>query len=510
MYFLNFETLVFDKPWFVWIFLIIINILIVFINKLYYHKKASIYGYKKAVQEIPRKTGYLRNTIKFIIIVSIFIFLFPNVTNFHLWILGCWYFGLIAILIYNIIILISTIQFFNLFKNDSRYALFPSFPPSLIFVWFALFIGFTYLIKSSLFLLGGFFILCIFGMIDLFRYIDFFRKFKGGESGSKKIYRKFLIGIFWIIGIIILGFMCFLIFGEFFLKFAYIIHFNKNKLTNRDLERITYGNHKFVVVGDNGTILISTDGIHWTKDNSETTNNLKEITYGNNKFIAVGNNGTILTSTDGIHWTKQNSGTFEDISIITYGNKKFVAAVGYPPGVILTSFDGIRWISYHLKVEATEFNGICYGNNIFVIIGSKWLHGIIYISTDAKTWIVQHFKTIENLSGITHEDKKFVTVGNNGTILTSSNGKKWIKENSRTTENIEGIIYGNNEFVVVGLYGTILISSDGIHWTKQNSETTHNLLGITYGNKKFVAVGGNGTILTSPDGKTWTLHRINR
>ena len=55
----------------------------------------------------------------------------------------------------------------------------------------------------------------------------------------------------------------------------------------------------FVVVGDNGTILTSSDGTTWTSRTSGTSNGLYNIFYGNSTFVAVGHSGTILTSSDG-------------------------------------------------------------------------------------------------------------------------------------------------------------------------------------------------------------------
>jgi len=65
----------------------------------------------------------------------------------------------------------------------------------------------------------------------------------------------------------------------------------------------------FVVVGDSGTILTSSDGTTWTSRTSGTSNGLFIIFYGNCTFVAVGYSGTILTSSDGTTWTSRTSGT---------------------------------------------------------------------------------------------------------------------------------------------------------------------------------------------------------
>ena len=83
----------------------------------------------------------------------------------------------------------------------------------------------------------------------------------------------------------------------------------------------------FVAVGDNGTILTSSDGTTWTKvtatytsDNGSTeTPSFNDVTYGNGTFVAVNPNGIILTSTDVTSsWTKRTSGTTNDLNGVTY------------------------------------------------------------------------------------------------------------------------------------------------------------------------------------------------
>ena len=97
---------------------------------------------------------------------------------------------------------------------------------------------------------------------------------------------------------------------------------------------VTYGNGLFVVVGRNGTILTSSDGISWTSRTSGTSNSLGGVTYGNGTFVTVGysitssststsdnstptitteKSTTTLTSSDGVTWTLRDSGTSNEL-----------------------------------------------------------------------------------------------------------------------------------------------------------------------------------------------------
>jgi len=51
-----------------------------------------------------------------------------------------------------------------------------------------------------------------------------------------------------------------------------------------------------VVVGYNGAILTSSDGMKWAKRDSKVDNRLQEVAFGEDRFVAAGGSGCILTS----------------------------------------------------------------------------------------------------------------------------------------------------------------------------------------------------------------------
>ncbi|MCK7512952.1 MAG: hypothetical protein MZV70_58980 [Desulfobacterales bacterium] len=57
----------------------------------------------------------------------------------------------------------------------------------------------------------------------------------------------------------------------------------------------------------------------------------------------MGNNGTVVTSSDGVSWTQRTAVTSSILNGITYGNGLFVAVgsgTGYKETIVLTSTDG--------------------------------------------------------------------------------------------------------------------------------------------------------------------------
>jgi hypothetical protein len=159
-------------------------------------------------------------------------------------------------------------------------------------------------------------------------------------------------------------------------------------------------------VGDAGTIVTSTNGVHWTPRKSGTTSNLQGIAFGAGQFVAVGHtidgstdpisrHNTILTSPDGMSWTEQHTGTSNLLYAIAYGNGRWVAAggvVGTP--TLLSSFDGAQWTLWDwrpkdLSIDPPSFTTVTYGQGQFVAAFPGGSLGLpvpsVFISPDGET-----------------------------------------------------------------------------------------------------------------------------
>ena len=75
---------------------------------------------------------------------------------------------------------------------------------------------------------------------------------------------------------------------------------------------------QYVVIGDDATVLLSTDSITWTASNY-TSNG---IVAGGQKLI-FGDNGLVLTSTDLVTWTKRTSNTTANITCGAWSGSLF-------------------------------------------------------------------------------------------------------------------------------------------------------------------------------------------
>lgn len=194
--------------------------------------------------------------------------------------------------------------------------------------------------------------------------------------------------------------------------------------TNALFRGVAYGNGIYVACGDNGALVRSTNGTTWSSVSSGTVNSLQGVGYGTEfvnagdtngipsespLFVVVGQGGLIMTSTNGISWTSRASGQTVYISDVMYGNGYYVA-VGNTR--ILRSSDGISWSS---STNATYLYRAAYCSGVFKATGKN---GAIWSSTDGLNWTAETSGTASDIRGISYAADQFVAVGFNGTILT--------------------------------------------------------------------------------------------
>mgnify|MGYP003345415807 CR=1 FL=1 len=75
--------------------------------------------------------------------------------------------------------------------------------------------------------------------------------------------------------------------------------------TTSNLNKVIFANATFAAVGSSGKILTSHDaGVTWVTQTSGTTENLNSITFNidKQKWVIVGDNNTILESSDTVTW----------------------------------------------------------------------------------------------------------------------------------------------------------------------------------------------------------------
>ena len=172
---------------------------------------------------------------------------------------------------------------------------------------------------------------------------------------------------------------------------------NSTATINRDfLHDAIHANGKFIAVGLKGVVLTSTNGTAWTPSTPGPLSSLFQgekkhlysITHNGisgtgGKYVVTGNEGTVITSSNGTSWT-----TISDIRPylrdVTYAAGKFVAVGAYnkESGAVRYSTDGSTWITSE-PVGIKRLLAVIHGGGKFVAVGGK---GSIVSSSDGVNW----------------------------------------------------------------------------------------------------------------------------
>lgn len=272
----------------------------------------------------------------------------------------------------------------------------------------------------------------------------------------------------------------------------------------QNLYDIVWNGSVFTVVGQNGTILISNDGIAW--DIVASGSDLNTVIYDGSRFIVGGHNGRMLTSTNSTIWQYSYMG---DDSYYIYGiasNGSDYVAVGQQYS--LYSSDLSNWNAYWEGGTSVD-TAVIYDGNQYIRTGEYGIMTWDGVTTfdglpDPKwEWSYLNSKLYNDLYW---DGTNFVAVGNNGMISTSTDAAdgSWTDQNSTVSQHLKAVTKSDTRYVVVGAAGTILISdNDGVTWVAQTSGINVTLNEVTWTGAQFVAVGDSGHILTSDDGETW-------
>lgn len=217
---------------------------------------------------------------------------------------------------------------------------------------------------------------------------------------------------------------------------------------------VVFGNNKFIAVGTgiNDTILISPNGVTWSKISTNfRVSFFKSVAYNNNLFVACGGKKSILTSPDGLNWAVElyDSLSNDVISPVEFVNGQYVAFYGKRG--LYTSKDGKLWDINVFNSSYNQYNSIAYGNNSHVVVGVQLLKPWgIYSSQDLNTWTSNSLNSNENLNSVIFAFNKFITVGTRGTVLTSQCDiitENKLKPKSTQSSKID-IMVNNNKLII--------------------------------------------------------------
>jgi photosystem II stability/assembly factor-like uncharacterized protein len=311
--------------------------------------------------------------------------------------------------------------------------------------------------------------------------------------------------------------------------------------TTVDLRGVAYTGSRFLAVGDESTIISSSDGRAWRIETTAMPCALLAVAHGAGRYLAVGGSGRLLSSTNGRPWRVIAPPTREDLYALAYGRAGFIAAGA--GGTVLQSADGRRWvarrIATRLNLHAVTWTGRQYliggdrGKLFSSTNGVRWravpflgFHSIRDFATDGTTTVaagagtiarrtVNGTWTLESVgfgrfqTSIAAGAGRFVIVGHNGEALVSTDGgRTWDAGTTGATINLDRVVYADGRFIATG-EGQALLSADGLTWRALVLPTARSIRSITVNGPLLVAVGDGGVILRSTDGgRRWSAVRV--
>lgn len=284
-------------------------------------------------------------------------------------------------------------------------------------------------------------------------------------------------------------------------------------------------------VGDNGTIIKTTDGgASWIALTSGTNQNLKSVYFiDNNTGYVSGLSGTILKTTDGgTSWVSQSNpfGVGANLYTLYFTDSNTGFATGYlmgfnKPIILKTTDGGASWVSKPNGLPAFYMDlsllSVCFPtSNIGYVCGN---FGKVYKTTDGgENWTeLMTVGASTRLNSIEFIDSNtgFVVgdAGASSTIFkTTDGGVTWTSQISGITETPSwphffsiAFLDANIGYTVgysVGGIGRVFKTVDGgASWDEENPGTSSFLYSAFFpdGITGF-AVGSNGAIVKTEDG----------
>jgi hypothetical protein len=274
-----------------------------------------------------------------------------------------------------------------------------------------------------------------------------------------------------------------------------------------------YGNGLFLVIEDEGWVYHSRDAEHWELSHRIPDVRVRSAIFAAGKFVVTGldtahGQGLVLVSEDGLQWTRRLMEVPVWLVGSAYGQGQFLV-VG--ENLVFRSTDGLEWAMEQQFVGQPEFRFrfLTYSNGQFTGTAarnenvSEFYPGSIVVSEDGISWDVV-FRAESALTEVVFERGNYIAVRESdcipcGSIIVSSDGSHWSDFYWETEYHPTSISYGNGLFAAAsyGFFGSKLLSSrDGTEWHEWRlpSHGSH----VRFLGGRFIATGGGRIVVSEP------------
>lgn len=244
----------------------------------------------------------------------------------------------------------------------------------------------------------------------------------------------------------------------------------------QSLHAVTYGDGRFLAVGDGGVALSSVDGERWQVLTGARPGgaSLRAVAYGRGLFVAGGTSATLLTSPDGRSWERRElpvGGGFT-VQGLAYGQGLFVAVGSLEPpgeaggeGRVLTSADGVRWVEQPAAVRVLEgtgrsrvLRGVSFGAGRFVAASEN----AALVSEDGAVWRPAVLEPDCALIGVAYLGGYFVARGSCADVYVSPDGVRWQSAGRAPWAGVEAVASRGCLAVGVSQGGKALVAGLGL------------------------------------------------
>lgn len=264
------------------------------------------------------------------------------------------------------------------------------------------------------------------------------------------------------------------------------------------------------VAGWGGSIYRTLNGGQtWQRCKSGTTHRITSMTRSDAEHLwAVGDDGLLLLSSDGYHFTQQPIPAIHGFRCISLGPDGPGIIIGYQGEAWITQDHGSTWhIIESLKQAKSDLYG-CASNSRGIWVAGAF--GLLLHSSDlGRTWQQCQIKSRAYLRSLEFITDEAAIVCGYGVILHSlDQGLNWHKLPATVPyQFLAGTLDSDNRIWIVGEYGALYHSSPPYaEWSGPHLGLGILLRDMTFveGTDEIYAVGNKGTIMYSNDlGAHW-------
>ena len=264
---------------------------------------------------------------------------------------------------------------------------------------------------------------------------------------------------------------------------------------------LAYGEQGFVAVArditnaDTYRIMISPDGVNWTKILTPSAISFTSVAYGGGLYMAIAETGTfeVITSQDGGRtWLENASDALANAlwsAVVSNGTATtFVAVARSSTSTFYTartSNGGVTWTG-STSLSAGAWSSVAYGASKYVAVATSGTYRISS-SSDGNIWASTVQGNAASFSHVIFANSLFVAVGSAGGIFTSSDANVWVERTTTGALDFSSVAYGNGIFIAISSTTSYAVSKDGITWTTY-AGGIGGYTSVAYGAGKFVAV----------------------